>query len=144
MGRKQKNREGEEGDQEKKPSIYYVSTFLDFFRPACPPTQPPYWTTTKKDILCNPTPSPNADVMSGWSRRKLYFMLTTGSDCLTLHVSMHCSTAGLLSLELPGVPWHPQILADQLTVSQPGGRLCPPNNNCTPRFSELPTALSSI
>ena len=28
-----------------------------------------------------------------------------------------------------GVPWHPQILADQLTLSQlKGGRLCPPND----------------
>ena len=26
-----------------------------------------------------------------------------------------------------GHPWHPQILADQLTLSQPGDRLCPPN-----------------
>ena len=25
------------------------------------------------------------------------------------------------SLGVPGVPWHPQILADQLTLSQPGG-----------------------
>ena len=29
--------------------------------------------------------------------------------------------AGLSSLGVPGVPWHPQILADQLTLSQPGG-----------------------
>ena len=28
------------------------------------------------------------------------------------------NNAGVLSL---GVPWHPQILADQLTLSQPGG-----------------------
>ena len=39
-------------------------------------------------------------------------------------------TVKLLSLEVPGVPWHPQILADQLTLSQQGGgdgRLCPPD-----------------
>ena len=48
-------------------------------------------------------------------------------------------TAGLSSL---GV--HPQILADHLTLSQPGwGSLCPPNNTGTPGFSDLPTALDS-
>ena len=30
-------------------------------------------------------------------------------------------TAGLSSLGVPGVPWHTQILADQLTLFQPGG-----------------------
>ena len=30
-------------------------------------------------------------------------------------------TAGVSSLGVPGVPWHPQILADQLTLSQPRG-----------------------
>ena len=29
--------------------------------------------------------------------------------------------AGLSSLGVPGVPWHPQILADQLTLYQPRG-----------------------
>ena len=28
---------------------------------------------------------------------------------------------GLSSLGVPGVPWHPQFLADQLTLSQPRG-----------------------
>ena len=28
---------------------------------------------------------------------------------------------GLSSLGVPGVPWHTQILADQLTLFQPGG-----------------------
>ena len=50
--------------------------------------------------------------------------------------------AGLLSLGLPGVPWHTQILADQLTLLQPGGtnyaRLI---TTGTPGFSDLPTAL---
>ena len=41
-----------------------------------------------------------------------------------------------------GVPWHPQILADQLTLSQPGeGRLCPPNDTGNPGFSDFPTPL---
>ena len=29
--------------------------------------------------------------------------------------------SGLSSLGVPGVPWHTQILADQLTLFQPGG-----------------------
>ena len=46
--------------------------------------------------------------------------------------------------EPPGVPWHPQILADQLTLSQPRGAdyahqimLAP-----GPGFSDLSTALN--
>ena len=32
---------------------------------------------------------------------------------------------GLLSPGVAGGPWHPQILADQLTLSQPGGQIMP-------------------
>ena len=33
---------------------------------------------------------------------------------------------GLSSLGVPGVPWHPQILADELfPISTKGDRLCP-------------------
>ena len=39
-----------------------------------------------------------------------------------------------------GVPWHPQILADQLTLYQPD-RLSPIG---IPGFSDLPTALQPI
>ena len=35
--------------------------------------------------------------------------------------SLFQSKSGVSSLWVPGVPWHPQILADQLTISQPGG-----------------------
>ena len=49
---------------------------------------------------------------------------------------------GVSSLGVPGVPWHPQILADQLTLSQPGGtdyaHLIPTG---TPGFLDLPTTL---
>ena len=31
------------------------------------------------------------------------------------------SAAGLSSPGVPGMPWHPQILTDNLTLSQPGG-----------------------
>ena len=46
------------------------------------------------------------------------------------------------SLEVPGVPWHPQILADQLTLSQLGGTDYTHHITIgTLRFSDLPTAL---
>ena len=41
-----------------------------------------------------------------------------------------------------GVPWHPQILADQLTLSQPGGTdYAHLITTDTPGFLDLPTAL---
>ena len=50
--------------------------------------------------------------------------------------------AGLSSLGVPGVPWHTQILADQLTLFQPGwtdyAHLI---TTGSPGFSDLPTAL---
>ena len=55
------------------------------------------------------------------------------------------SFTGLSSLGVPGVPWHTQILADQLTLFQPGG-----TNDAhlittgTPGFSDLPTALQMM
>ena len=50
---------------------------------------------------------------------------------------------GLLSLGVLGVPWHTQILSDQLILFQPGGdRLCPPNYYCTPRFLDGPECFS--
>ena len=43
---------------------------------------------------------------------------------------------------MPGVPWHTQILADQLTLFQPGGTDCAHLiTTGTPKFSDLPTAL---
>ena len=50
--------------------------------------------------------------------------------------------AGLSSLGVPGVPWQTQILADQLTLFQPGGTDFPHIITIgTPGFSNLPTAL---
>ena len=43
---------------------------------------------------------------------------------LTYGQSSHMCT-GVSSLGVPGVPWHPQILTDQLTLSQPGGQIIP-------------------
>ena len=50
--------------------------------------------------------------------------------------------AGLSSLGVPGVPWHTQILADQLTLIQPGGTdYAHLITTGAPRISDLPTAL---
>ena len=55
------------------------------------------------------------------------------------------SEAGLSSLGVPGVPWHTQSLADQLTLFQPGGTdYAHLITTGTPGFSDLPTALSVI
>ena len=49
---------------------------------------------------------------------------------------------GVSSLGLLGVPWHPQILVDQLTLSQPeGADYVHHITTGTPGFSDLPTAL---
>ena len=54
-------------------------------------------------------------------------------------------TAGLSSLGVPGVPWHTQILEDQLTLFQPGGTdYAHLITTGTPGFSDLPTALLLI
>ena len=51
---------------------------------------------------------------------------------------------GLSSLGLLGMPWHPQIMADQLTITQPGGEDYAHHiATATPGFSDLPTALTS-
>mgnify|MGYP006979712808 CR=1 FL=1 len=45
---------------------------------------------------------------------------------------------------MPGVPWHTQILAAQLTLFQPGGTdYAHLITTGTPGFSDLPTALKS-
>ena len=50
--------------------------------------------------------------------------------------------AGLSSLGVPGVPWHTQYLANQLTLFQPGGTdYAHLITTGTPGFSDLPTAL---
>ena len=67
-----------------------------------------------------------------WNPAKLDFFKAVEKGCHWIS-SQGCRPRGV-----PGAPWDPQILADQLTLSQPGGRLCPPNNT---GFSDLPTAL---
>ena len=47
-----------------------------------------------------------------------------------------------MSLGVPGVPWHTQILADQLTLFQPGGTdYAALITTGTPGFSDPPMAL---
>ena len=56
----------------------------------------------------------------------------------------HTRTYVLSSLGVPGVPWHTQILADQLTLFQPRGTdYAHLITTGTPGFSDLPTALKS-
>ena len=55
------------------------------------------------------------------------------------------ATSGLSSLGVPGVPVHTQILADQLTLFQPGGTdYAHLITTGTPGFSGLPTAMIGI
>ena len=50
--------------------------------------------------------------------------------------------SGPSSLGVPGVPWHTQYFADQLTLFQPGGTdYAHLITTDTPGFSDLPTAL---
>ena len=50
--------------------------------------------------------------------------------------------SGLSSMGVLGVPWHTHILADQLTLFQPGGTdYAHLFTTGTPGFSDLPTAL---
>ena len=59
-----------------------------------------------------------------------------------LYFTMSDIDSGLSSPGVPGVPWHTQILVYQLTLFQPVvtdyAYLI---TNCTPGFSDLPTAL---
>ena len=58
------------------------------------------------------------------------------------HPDLRPPSAGLSSLGVPGVPWHTQILADQLTLFQPEGTdYAHLITIGTPGFSDLPTAL---
>ena len=64
------------------------------------------------------------------------------SDC-TKNTGCPIDT-GVSSLGVPGVPWHNQILADQLTLFQPGGTdYAHLITTGTPGFSDLPMALRS-
>ena len=57
-------------------------------------------------------------------------------------IKMGVYAAGLSSLGVPGVPWHTQIMADQLTLFQPGGTdYAHLITSGIPGFSDLPTAL---
>ena len=53
-------------------------------------------------------------------------------------MSFHVVSAGLSSLGVPGVPWHTQILAGQLTLFRPGGtNYAHLITTGTPGFSDL-------
>ena len=68
-----------------------------------------------------------------------------GGDNLPSPVGIGLTDPGLSSLGEPGVPWHIQSLADQLTLFQPGGTdYAHLITTGTPGFSDLPTALHEI
>ena len=59
-----------------------------------------------------------------------------------MHKELDHIAAGPSSLGVPGVPGHTQILADQLTLYQPGGTdYAHLITTGTPRFSDLQTSL---
>ena len=71
------------------------------------------------------------------SEKTLKFLLIGGATRAVL-------TPSLPGVSALGVPWHPQILADQLTLSQPGRTDYAHHITAvTPGFSDLPTALHS-
>ena len=62
-------------------------------------------------------------------------------DLVLLDIST--ANAVVSSLGVPGMPWYPQILADQLTLSQPvGADYAHHISTGTFGFSDLPTALN--
>ena len=57
------------------------------------------------------------------------------------HINFEFNRVGLLSLGVPGV----QDFGRSVNlIPTKGGRLCPPNNTCTPGSSDLPTALETL
>ena len=68
-----------------------------------------------------------------------------GTGCVICTQLFLSTRPGLSSLGVPGVPWHPQIVADQLTLSQPRGQIMPTKLLlASPGFSDLPMALHYI
>ena len=67
--------------------------------------------------------------------------------CHWRYASFHTyEITGLSSLGVPGVPWHTQILADQLTLNQTAGGTDYAHliTTGTPGFSDLTTVLNKV
>ena len=60
------------------------------------------WSATTLDTLT---------YLANYEMHKIFAVLSKSN--------MHCNYSGVSSLGVPGVPWHPQILADQLKLSWP-------------------------
>ena len=72
------------------------------------------------------------------SEKTLKFLLIGGATRAVLTPSL----PGVSALGVPGVPWHPQILANQLTLSQPGGTDYAHHSTMSPPgFLDLATGL---
>ena len=77
---------------------------------------------------------------------RVYFMVvcTTITRAVGAGLLERSPPAGVSCLGVPGVPWHTQILADQLTLFHTGGTdYAHLITTATPGFSDLPTALQS-
>ena len=53
------------------------------------------------------------------------FLKRTPIVCISFCLTGSINLSGVSSLGVPAVPWHPQILAEQLNLSQPGGKIMP-------------------
>ena len=74
--------------------------------------------------------------------QKLWWFQIKNQSSIFLRYLLNNVKSGLSSLGVPGVPWHTQILADQLTLFQPGGTdYAHLITTGTPGFSGLPTVL---
>ena len=81
--------------------------------------------------------------MSAMGRDDFFSFIGRGTR-FVLFLTEEALSSGLLSLDVPNVPWNTQILADQLFQFQPGGTdYAHLITTGTPGFSDLPNALLS-
>ena len=81
--------------------------------------------------------------MKSYVKQGIQPSLTVHHEVIDLHLCTVICTAYFRGfvVEVPGVPWHPQILADQLTLSQLGGADYAHQIILAHRFSDLPRTL---
>ena len=77
------------------------------------------------------------------SWHKMHPKNSTACHLAQAMIKIFLYAVGVSSLRVPGLLWHPQILADLLTLSQPGEAECA-NQITNPGFSDLPTALNTL
>ena len=106
------------------------------------------WTAAKRLYLINvhPLPEQTAPFLEqgeSWGlEAKHSVTLSFNRSYKISNPERNMTTSGLSSQGVWGVPWHTQILADQLTLFQPGGTdFAHLITTGTSRFLDLPTAL---